>query len=92
MYDIAETLDLPLIDFTQVIGNNAQATAARLMADTVHENSKGYALEAAALGRVISPYQDGSSRPRAERSTKTSPVFRAGEICGDSAWSPRKGP
>jgi hypothetical protein len=53
LYDIADSLDLPLIDFTSLIGDQPAATAAGLLQDTVHENSRGYALEADALARVI---------------------------------------
>jgi hypothetical protein len=55
LYDAADTYDLPLVDFTALIGNNAKATAAGLMADAVHENQRGCALEAQALARIISP-------------------------------------
>lgn len=56
LYDIADTLNLPLVDFTQVLGGSyAAANAAGLMADTVHESSSGYAREAAALARVLVP-------------------------------------
>jgi len=53
LYDIADSLDLPLLDFNSLIGDNPAATAANLMTDTVHENDRGYALEADAIARVI---------------------------------------
>jgi lysophospholipase L1-like esterase len=53
LYDIADSLDLPLLDFTSLIGDQPAATAAGLMQDTVHENTRGYALEADALARVL---------------------------------------
>lgn len=53
LYDIADSLDVPLLDFTDVIGDYATANAAGLMADTVHENGRGYALEATAVVRAL---------------------------------------
>jgi hypothetical protein len=54
VYDVADALDLPVIDLTQVIGDFTKANVSALMnADTVHESGKGYALEARAIARVI---------------------------------------
>jgi hypothetical protein len=53
LYDIADALDLPLLDFTSLIGDSTAATAAGLMGDAVHENTRGYATEADAVARVI---------------------------------------
>jgi hypothetical protein len=53
LYGAADTNDLPLIDYTAVIGNYDVANAAGLMNDTLHENQRGYTLEASALMRAI---------------------------------------
>lgn len=57
LYDIADTLDLPLVDFRAVIGDYAVASAfsSRWLGDDIHENRKGYALEAHALARALAP-------------------------------------
>ena len=53
LYAAADSNDLPLIDYGAVIGNYDVANAAGLMNDTLHENQRGYTLEASALMRVI---------------------------------------
>lgn len=53
LYGAADSNDLPLIDYTAVIGNYEVANAAGLMTDALHEHQRGYTLEAAALMRVI---------------------------------------
>lgn len=53
LYDIADALDLPLVDFNALIGDSSAATSLGLMADTVHENSRGYSLEAGLLAQVL---------------------------------------
>lgn len=53
LYDTADALDLPLVDFTALIGDSNAATAKGLMADTVHENARGYAVEADLVARVL---------------------------------------
>lgn len=58
-YALADSADLPLIDLTNVIGNYAVANARGLSYDTLHENAKGYRLEAAAIARVLT----GASAP-----------------------------
>lgn len=52
-YDLADTHDLPLIDFTAVIGDTAKAQSFGLMQDTLHENERGYGLEATAVARAL---------------------------------------
>lgn len=49
VWDQADRLGLALIDLRATIGENAEATARGLMHDTVHENKRGYAWEAAAI-------------------------------------------
>lgn len=46
LYTIANRLDLPLIDYRAVIGSSEQATVFGLKRDTLHENERGYVLEA----------------------------------------------
>jgi len=46
LYSIANRLDLPLIDYRAVIGTAEQATVFGLKRDTLHENERGYVLEA----------------------------------------------
>jgi hypothetical protein len=53
VYDVADSLDLPLVDFAAVIGTYPRASAAGLMDIDVHENERGYAIEAATLARVL---------------------------------------
>lgn len=53
-YSVADSLDLPLIDFAALIGTYPRANAAGLMTIDVHENQRGYAIEAAALAEVLS--------------------------------------
>jgi len=53
VFDVADALDLPLIDLTHIIGAYDTANAAGLMGDTIHENGRGYALEASAIARVM---------------------------------------
>lgn len=54
IYDLAESKDLPMIDLTHAIGDQAQAGAKGMVYDSLHENAKGYGLEAWAIARVIS--------------------------------------
>jgi lysophospholipase L1-like esterase len=53
MYDIADTLDLPLFDLFHRWGNYLNANTLGLTADTVHPNAKGYADWAQALVAVL---------------------------------------
>ena len=53
-YSIANTLNLPLLDFRQVVGDYNRANALGLMGDIVHENLGGYAKEAWAVARALS--------------------------------------
>lgn len=54
LYATADALDVPLVDFTALIGNQSTAAAAGLMQDTAHENTRGYALEADLVARILS--------------------------------------
>lgn len=54
-FDAADLYDLPLIDFQSVISDYTTANARGLMADTLHENKRGYAYEAAALASLLAP-------------------------------------
>lgn len=54
LYDLADRFDMPLLDLTDAIGDYDAAGRAGLMADPVHENARGYALEATAVARVVS--------------------------------------
>ena len=49
----ADTHNLPLLDHASVIGTGANAQARGLMADTTHENRKGFAYEAAAVFALL---------------------------------------
>lgn len=49
----ADAHNFPLLDHASVIGTGADAQARGLMADTVHENRKGFAFEAAAMWALI---------------------------------------
>jgi hypothetical protein len=53
IYQAAQTHDMPLIDLEQVIGDYATAAAALLMDDNIHENRRGYLLEALALFTLL---------------------------------------
>lgn len=53
LYDIAAALSLPLVDFTDLIGNTI-AMDRGYMDDALHENTRGYNLEASALRKVLS--------------------------------------
>lgn len=48
-YDLADSLDVPLLDLTDVQGTQAQALASGMFYDDVHEKEAGYALNAASL-------------------------------------------
>jgi lysophospholipase L1-like esterase len=48
-YDLAESLDVPLLDLTDIHGTQAQAMASGMFFDEVHEKEAGYALNAASL-------------------------------------------
>lgn len=52
LYDIAADQSLPLVDFTDLIGNTL-ANARGYMADQLHENARGYMYEASLLRRVL---------------------------------------
>lgn len=53
IYDAADANGFPLIDFEKVVGDYTTANTAGLMGDTVHENANGYAVEAAAVARLV---------------------------------------
>jgi len=53
IYDAADANGFPLLDFEAVVGDYTAANGSALMGDTVHENANGYALEAAAVARLI---------------------------------------
>lgn len=53
IYDNADRLDLPVLDFGRVIGGYTAANLAGLMGDTTHENVRGYSLEALATSRAL---------------------------------------
>lgn len=53
LYSAADTHDMPLIDLTHSMGWYAEASAAGLMADTVHPNRSGYGLQAATIYRAL---------------------------------------
>lgn len=53
VWDNATRLDLPLVDFRAVVGTQDQAATRGLMNDQLHENSRGYMLEAIALSRAL---------------------------------------
>lgn len=55
-YRLADVYDLPLLDFTNLIGTYEPANAAGLMTDSSHENARGYALEADAVARAVASY------------------------------------
>ena len=48
-YDLADSLNLPLLDLTDIQGTWDQANTAGMFQGAVHENEKGYALNAASL-------------------------------------------
>lgn len=48
-YDLADSLDVPLLDLMDVQGTQAQALAAGMMYDDLHEKEAGYSLNAASL-------------------------------------------
>lgn len=52
-WDAAEAYDLPLIDFQSAIGEYGKAVLDLLMSDTLHENKRGYAREAAMLKALL---------------------------------------
>lgn len=52
-YAIAESLSMPLVDFTDLIGNTIAMTRG-YMDDSLHENTRGYNYEASALKRILS--------------------------------------
>lgn len=52
-YDTAASLAMPLIDFTDLIGNTI-AMDRGYMDDALHENTRGYNYEASALKRILS--------------------------------------
>jgi len=53
IYDAADSLNVPLVDFTHLIGDFDVANPAGLMGDTIHESSAGNAIEAACLARIL---------------------------------------
>lgn len=53
LWDAADRHNLPLIDFTSVIGDQITASQRGLMYDATHENAAGYVYEAAAVTRHI---------------------------------------
>jgi hypothetical protein len=53
LYDIADRLDLPLIDYRAVIGTDEYAAPLGMKRDTLHENERGYVLEAQVVARFI---------------------------------------
>lgn len=53
IYDAADARGFPLIDFESVVGDYTAANGSSLMGDTIHENANGYALEAAAVARLV---------------------------------------
>ena len=55
IYQSADALDLPLIDFRVVIGSDTEAVARGYTTDSVHESVRGYSLEAAEVARVLRP-------------------------------------
>ncbi|MEI3845309.1 MULTISPECIES: SGNH/GDSL hydrolase family protein [unclassified Microbacterium] len=52
LYDIAADLSMPLADFNDLIGNSIAADRG-YMADTLHENARGYRYEAWLLWRIL---------------------------------------
>jgi lysophospholipase L1-like esterase len=48
-YDLAESLDVPLLDLTDVHGTQALAMASGMFFDEVHEKEAGYALNASSI-------------------------------------------
>lgn len=52
LYDIAADLAMPLVDFTDLIGNTI-AMDRGYMDDALHENARGYNLEASALRKIL---------------------------------------
>jgi lysophospholipase L1-like esterase len=48
-YDLAESLDVPLLDLNDIYGTQAQAMTNGMMFDEVHEKEAGYALNAASI-------------------------------------------
>lgn len=55
VWDQADRLGLPLVDFASVIGDHEAASALGLKADALHENKRGYAYEAAAMAVLLAP-------------------------------------
>jgi len=52
-YLVAQELSMPLVDFTDLIGDDVTAAARGYMEDTLHENDRGERFEAAALLRIL---------------------------------------
>lgn len=63
VYDIAVSLETPLVDATDRKGTWAEANTNGLMTDQVHGNSAGYAVDAFALMEAISPVVPGVQNP-----------------------------
>lgn len=55
LYQLAQQHDFGLVDFHQIIGTTTDATAHGLMADEIHENTRGLALEAAKVKALLAP-------------------------------------
>jgi hypothetical protein len=54
LYDTADAKNLPLVDFTALIGATGSGGASGpYMVDNLHENQRGYDYEAATLARVL---------------------------------------
>lgn len=52
-YEISESLGMPLVDFTDLIGDDVAATTRGYMNDPLHENEFGYRFEASTVLRVL---------------------------------------
>ncbi|MCP5939692.1 hypothetical protein NL351_27655, partial [Klebsiella pneumoniae] len=54
LYAVADAKNLPLVDFTALIGSSGTSGAsAPYMTDNLHENQRGYNYESTILARVL---------------------------------------